>query len=190
MKLINIIYGLRDPRNDVYYYIGKSSVGVNRPLTHLIESHSSSIKTWVSELKEKELNPLIDIIEEVNNLDSLAIREKYWIDYYYNLNPSLLNVQSLPREIEEIRSEKTDEEFDKLAAIIEKIPEILKRERMIRGIRQEELSELTGMSRSTISLLERGSNISFDSIKNYFNAIVAKNRITTVKKERVRNTEK
>ena len=99
-------------------------------------------------------------------------------------------MQSLPREIEEIRSEKTDEEFDKLAAILEKIPEILKRERMMRGIRQEELSELTGMSRSTISLLERGSNISFDSIKNYFNAIVAKNRITTVKKERVRNTEK
>ena len=190
MKLINIIYGLRDPRNDVYCYIGKSSVGVNRPLTHLIESHSSHINIWISELKAKELNPLIDIIEEVKDLDSLATREKYWINYYFNLNPSLLNVQSLPWEIEEIRSEKTDEEFDKLSSIIDKIPEILKRERMMRGIRQEELSELTGMSRSTISLLERGSNISFDSIKQYFNAIVTQNRITTVKKERVRNIDK
>ncbi len=183
--MINIIYGLRDPRNDVYCYIGKSSVGVNRPLTHLIESHSLNIKMWVSELKDKDLNPLIDIIEEVDNLDCLPIREKYWIDYYFNLNPFLLNIQSLPKEIVEVRSEKTDEEFDKLAEIIEKIPEILRRERMMRGIKQEELSELTGLSKSTISFVERGLNITFESIKYYFNGIITKKRVNTVNKERV-----
>jgi DNA-binding XRE family transcriptional regulator len=185
MQLINIIYGLRDPRNDVYFYIGKSSVGINRPLSHLVESHSSNIKLWVSELKEKDLNSLIDIIEEVDNLDNLPIREKYWITYYFNLNPFLLNVQSLPKEIEEIRSEKTDEDFDKLTAIINKIPEILKRERIMRGIKQEELSELIGLSKSTISLVEKGSNIKFESIKSYFNGIITKDRITSVNKNRV-----
>jgi len=190
MKIRNIIYGLRDPRNDVYCYVGKSSVGVTRPLTHLIESHSENIRGWVSELTEKGLNPLVDIIEEVTTLDELPLREKYWIDYYFNLNPLLLNIQSIPKEIEEIRSDKTDQDLDKLLSIIDIIPEILKRERMLRGVRQEELSKLTGMSRSTISLLENGSNINLDSIKLYLEAIITKNRVTTVKKERVRNTEK
>ena len=84
MKIRNIIYGLRDPRNDVYCYVGKLSVVVTRPLTHLIESHSENIRGWVSELTEKGLNPLVDIIEEVTTLDELPLREKYWIDYYFN----------------------------------------------------------------------------------------------------------
>ncbi len=106
------------------------------------------------------------------------------------MNPLLLNIQSIPKEIEEIRSDKTDQDLDKLLSIIDIIPEILKRERMLRGVRQEGLSKLTGMSRSTISLLENGSNINLDSIKLYLEAIITKNRVTTVKKERVRNTEK
>ena len=42
----NIIYGLRDPRNDVYQYIGKSTVGVKRPISHLTKSHSPKVKEW------------------------------------------------------------------------------------------------------------------------------------------------
>jgi hypothetical protein len=86
MIIKNIVYGLRDPRNDVYYYIGKSSVGMS-PMTHLVESHSEKVNAWVTELKEKGYFPLIDIIEEVEDLDDLSEREKYWIAYYYEINP-------------------------------------------------------------------------------------------------------
>ena len=43
----NIIYGLRDPRNDVYQYIGKSTVGSKRALEHLTLSHSDKVNEWV-----------------------------------------------------------------------------------------------------------------------------------------------
>lgn len=49
----NIIYGLRDPRNDVYQYIGKSTIGESRPLQHLTKSHSSNVNNWVKELATK-----------------------------------------------------------------------------------------------------------------------------------------
>jgi hypothetical protein len=40
----NIIYGLKDPRNDVYCYIGKSTVGEKRALSHLTKSHSKKVQ--------------------------------------------------------------------------------------------------------------------------------------------------
>ena len=58
----NIIYGLRDPRNDVYQYIGKSTVGSKRALQHLIKSHSEKVNEWVANLNENWLYPLVDII--------------------------------------------------------------------------------------------------------------------------------
>ena len=189
MKVKNIIYGLRDPRNDVYYYVGKSSVGVNRPLTHLVESHSGKINEWVESLRSIGHSPLIDILDEVMTIDDLPEREKYWIDYYYNTNPELLNIQLLPKEIEQVRSDETDEEFENLLSFFDKIPEILKRERMLRGLKQEELSELTGMSRSTISLIERGANVSYNSLKLYIESILTRDRISLVNRERVRNTD-
>ena len=53
IEIENIIYGLRDPRNDVYQYIGKSTVGKNRPLQHLCKSHSDFVNKWVEELASK-----------------------------------------------------------------------------------------------------------------------------------------
>ena len=110
----NIIYGLRDPRNDVYQYIGKSTVGEQRPLQHLTQSHSAQVNEWVKMLADNWLYPKIDIIEEVENLNDLAIREKYWIAYYHDINPNLLNVQSLPNELVETRSDQDGRDFEEL----------------------------------------------------------------------------
>jgi len=64
--MLNIIYGLRDPRNDVYNYIGKSTVGNSRPLEHLKRSHSKEVREWGIYLESKGLTMIIDIIEEVD----------------------------------------------------------------------------------------------------------------------------
>ena len=61
--MINIVYGLRDPRNDVYQYIGKSTVGEKRPLQHLTKSHSDTVNEWVKLLEDQWLYPQIDVIE-------------------------------------------------------------------------------------------------------------------------------
>ena len=78
---MNIIYGLKDPRNDVYQYIGKSTVGNKRALQHLKKSHSSKVNEWVALLESKWLYPIVDILEEVEDVDELNEREKHWINY-------------------------------------------------------------------------------------------------------------
>jgi DNA-binding XRE family transcriptional regulator len=161
----NIIYGLRDPRNDVYQYIGKSTVGEQRPLQHLTRSHSPYVNEWVKMLEENWLYPKIDIIEEVKDINDLPDRERYWIDYYYNINPSLFNIMLMPEELVETRSDDDAKSFDDLFRIIHSISSILKRERLCRKLTQQQLSELMGVSRSTLSLLEKGDNVNLAVIQ-------------------------
>jgi hypothetical protein len=184
-KMVNIIYGLRDPRNDVYQYIGKSTVGINRPLKHLKKSHSDNVNKWVNELEENWIYPIIDIIEEVENLENLSEREKYWINYYYDINPNLLNISLKPNNICNTRDESAIENFNYLIRIIGDIPKILKNERLYRGLCQDEMAKHMGVSRSTISLCENGKNVNFDIIRTYFRTLKGIDLITNVCNERI-----
>lgn len=168
--MTNLIYGLRDPRNDVYFYIGKTTIGEKRALSHLLKSHSTLVNDWVNTLFEKNIVPYVDIIEEVNNIEELSNREKYWINFYKDFNPELLNIK-LYKNINRTRNKETDKEFDILCESINNLHIILKRERKLRGINQEDLSKLSNMSRSTISLIESGDNINISSIKKYLDCI-------------------
>jgi hypothetical protein len=89
--MANLIYGLRDPRNDVYKYIGKTTIGNGRPLEHLTHSHNSFVNEWVTELSKLGQTPYVDIIEKDIPLEKLADKERYYISYYsgqlFNLNP-------------------------------------------------------------------------------------------------------
>lgn len=165
--MINIIYGLRDPRNDVYQYIGKSTVGVERPLQHLICSHSEKVNEWVKNLGEIWYYPIIDIIEEVDDLNDLPSREKHWINYYYNINPCLLNIQLIDYPLQNIHNEEDEKKFNFLIAVIHDISNILRKERLCRNLTQGELAKEMKASRSTISLCECGSNVSLKVVQNY-----------------------
>jgi transcriptional regulator with XRE-family HTH domain len=165
---MNIIYGLRDPRNDVYQYIGKSTVGKERALKHLTKSHSDRVNQWVSMLENNWLYPSVDIIEEVENVDDLSDREDYWISYYKEINPYLLNIQLPDKKINNVRSDKDEAEYEFMLKVLFKIPEILKRERVYRRITQEEMAKNMKVSRSTLSLCERNANVTFEVIQKYF----------------------
>ena len=184
-RMRNIVYGLRDPRNDVYYYIGKSTVGVERPLTHLTHSHSEKVNEWVKMLADRWLYPQIDIIEEVDDLDQLGEREEYWINYYHELNPSLLNTQ-LVSNIVETRTDEDETIFEMLRGHVSSIPEILRKERIYRKLSQEELAECMGISRSTLSLMERGENVTFDTVQKCFLALRGFDILTKTDSQRAR----
>lgn len=163
----NIIYGLRDPRNDVYQYIGKSTVGNKRALKHLSKSHSEKVNEWVESLYDKWLYPKVDIIEEVTEIDDLPEREKYWINFYYKTNPNLLNIKCVDNSINKIRNEEDEKRFNFLQDIVFKIPEILKNERLYRNIKQSDMAKEMGINRSTLSSLENGGNVNLKTIQQY-----------------------
>ena len=87
----NLIYGLRDPRNDVYKYIGKTTVGNSRPLQHLLKSHNQLVNDWVKELNDLGLSPHVDIIEKDIELNELAEKEKFYIRYFSEMHEELFN---------------------------------------------------------------------------------------------------
>lgn len=164
---MNIIYGLRDPRNDVYQYIGKSTVGNRRALQHLTKSHSDKVNEWVGFLESNWLYPLVDIIEEVEDINDLSKREEYWINYYYDINPELLNVMLIDKSINYIRTDEDEKEFDFLLSILSKLPSILKKERLYRKLSQDELAKVMNASRSTVSLCENSKDVKFSTIQKY-----------------------
>jgi DNA-binding XRE family transcriptional regulator len=182
----NIIYGLRDPRNDVYQYIGKSTVGEKRPLQHLTNSHSTHVNEWVKMLEENWLYPKIDIIEEVEDLDDLAIREKYWIGYYHDINPNLLNVMLLPDELVETRSDQDGKDFEELSRIVSNIPHIVKKERQYRRITQADMAKRMGVSRSTLVQLELGHGVGLHVLIKCMLALKEAEIKTKVSGQRVR----
>lgn len=151
----------------MYQYIGKSTVGTKRGIQHLTRSHSQKVNEWVSELAEGWRYPLVDVIEEVEELDDLAEREKYWINFYSEINPFLLNINLIAKPAPNGRSKEDEERFNFLYGIIQDIPAILKKERMCRGITQGDLSQEMGVSRSTVSLCERGENVTLRTVRHY-----------------------
>ena len=169
--MINIIYGLRDPRNDVYQYIGKSTVGTKRALQHLTQSHSERVNEWINRLKENWQYPIIDIIEEVENIEDLPEREKYWINYYYGINPNLLNIQLIEEPLFNVRSEEDEQKFNFLALVIHDAPRILKKERLCRNLTQNDLAKEMGAARSTVSLCENGGNVTLKILQDYIRTL-------------------
>ena len=165
---MNIIYGLKDPRNDVYQYIGKSTVGNKRALQHLKKSHSSKVNEWVALLESKFVYPIVDIIEKVEDIDNLSEREKHWINYYKDINPDLLNIQLIEKKPVNRKKDKDEGEYQFMLKILFKIPDILKKERKYRKLTQDEMAKEMNVSRSTLSLCENSANVTFKTIQKYF----------------------
>jgi len=184
----NIVYGLRDPRNDVYQYIGKSSVGLDRPLQYLTSQLHTKVEEWIAELGSLWLYPEIDVIEEVQDLNDLCEREEHWIKYYSNINPNLLNTQLVEKIILPTRSEKDIEDFHLLFTIIHKISTILKNERTFRNYTQQQIADELKISRSSVGKMERSDySVSLKMIDDYVRLLKGLEIISQIKKERVRS---
>jgi len=153
----NIIYGLRDPRNDTYTYIGKSTVGNKRALSHLKISHSRKVNEWVEDLRQKRFEPLVDIIETVDDINELAEREKYWVKYYLEINPFLLNSQLKPRNINVVVTVEDRKDLELVKNIMPRLWVLLRKERERRKISQKEMADISGISHGTLKNLEQGN---------------------------------
>lgn len=150
----NLIYGLRDPRDDLYYYIGKTKVGKNRPISHLHYSHNKKVKEWVSELKKFNLEPYIDIIEENIDINDLRERERYWISEYKKINDELFNEQLVDDRIYSL-SEVNWDRLEDVGKFLSNLPSFIKGLRIRYNLTQIEIAELCGVSKLTLAKVER-----------------------------------
>jgi DNA-binding XRE family transcriptional regulator len=171
-----IIYGLRCPKTDSYRYIGKSSSGIKRAKSHLIYSHSQSVNKWVSDLRDKGLCPLIDVIEPCPTQESLIEREKFWIKFYEDAGCELLNVYIYKSDYIAELTEEVDIAQYNLEKALKKANDELVQVSTLRGfirnrrkslnLKQKDLAELAGITQRTLTDIELGKgNPSYTTIE-------------------------
>lgn len=90
--MIYYIYSLKDPITNKIRYIGKTTNIQKRYYYHCSNYHLNNENThrsnWIKSLKNQNLKPIIEIIEECENWQE---REIYWIKYHKDLGYDLCN---------------------------------------------------------------------------------------------------
>lgn len=88
------IYVLRDPRNGLPMYVGKSNAPyVSSRLAqhmHVRDDDTSPRAEWVRELKAIGMRPELGVLETVKT-EAEVRAEQYWIEMFEPLSPRLLN---------------------------------------------------------------------------------------------------
>ena len=161
----NLIYGLRDPRNDVYKYIGKTTVGNERPLKHLIKSHNHLVNQWVDELSKLGSSPYVDIIEKDIPLEQLAEKEKYYITYFSDLYGELFNGGQHIKECISKPSILDHKYIDNALTTLLNPGEIFKMLKVSTGFCHETIGHMLNVGRKTAYRLKEGeTNITLDTV--------------------------
>lgn len=176
---LNLIYGLRDPITDEYRYVGKSTSGIKRPMSHFTHSHNNNVNEWIKTLKNKNLLPIIDILEEIDGENELSIRETYWINLFSescklfndnSIDPLRIRISGLEKALltkEKVLIAKMTQ-LDGALATWENLGSLMKQRRKMLNLTQEDISEMLNISTRTIQSMEKNnSKINFDYIKKY-----------------------
>ena len=89
------IYGMFDPKESEFFYIGSSVNPINRFSTHRkSKSAAPKVKEVINELEAEGFEPELRILEEVSTTERKR-REGYWINYYQDRGHHLANRRSV-----------------------------------------------------------------------------------------------
>jgi y4mF family transcriptional regulator len=163
MKSQRLIYSLQCPFTNEIHYIGKSTQGMIRPLSHLSNSHSEKVKQWVDNLKEIGHSPIVEVIEYVSLDDDIDARERYWIQREVNkgsilLNSCLVTPLLIESKLDELLGDGEGMESFKIGNFIKERRKRLK-------LTQEEFAGRAGVALTVIRKLEQGkTNLNIDSL--------------------------
>jgi len=166
----NIIYALKCPITNEIHYVGKSSNGMIRPLSHIRNSHSEKINQWVNDLSVFGYKPNIEILEVIKSEHHLSVREKYWVNKCLNNGCYLLNSNLV---IPDIINPLLDQCFtDSNTDFFLSISKIVKKKRKDTGLSQEEFAAKICVALSVVRKIEQGkTNINLLSLIQVLNAL-------------------
>src|SRR5690242_2440771 len=89
----NLIYGLVDPNTSQVRYIGLSSTGFKRPLSHCRPSSVDDTRRgrWLRTLFRQGVKPIIQVLHVAPNKGDLPVLERHWIALGRSLGWQLTN---------------------------------------------------------------------------------------------------
>jgi len=86
------VYTLADPRNGTIRYVGITRDVSQRYYYHCLPGDTTSnAYEWLKELRDKEIKPILSIIEEVDSWDAAYKSETYWMNFLLAEEEPLLN---------------------------------------------------------------------------------------------------
>lgn len=150
-----IIYALKCPFTEEVHYVGKSTSGIVRPLTHMSKFHSDKINEWVESLKGIGSKPEIEILENVSDEINIDERERHYIKKYLSkgnilLNSHLYNASLVTEKFEKHLSKNSKPNIDVVSQFI-------KTRRKQVGLTQKEFAERTGVALTVLQKIEQGN---------------------------------
>ena len=102
-----VVYGLEDPRDHLYHYVGITNDVYRRFNEHVTGSSGNIEKNgWIFECRQAKIMIVMREIERLDSAEDAAQREKFWIAHYRDLGHPLHNSAVTRRSL----SEKPDAE--------------------------------------------------------------------------------
>ena len=166
----------------------KSIQGVERAKTHLNHSHNPLVNQWIRELKSEDYEPLIHVLEDVEDWTQLADKEKYWVGKLLGEGADLFNVliresyndsaKAYNDRISLQLSQRKQLLEDKLTKSIshfggcKDLAQLIKRRRKILKITQRQLAEISGIGVRTLKSIEDGdANPTINTLTNILDTL-------------------
>jgi len=167
------IYTLSCPITKKIKYVGKTKQSIySRLNSHLTEVGTSSKNVWISDLKNKGLIPIVEVLDEVYNNDLSNEFEYYWILQCRAWGYDLVNSkQKINKFIHIKKTKKINQEYkinnnSSVYRSIEKIVTELIKIRKDAKFTQEFMADWLKVSRKKLNEFENGS-FDFDLMVNY-----------------------
>lgn len=189
METTNLIYVLKDPRNDLGVYVGKTTIGVKRPISHIHYSHNEHVRKWVEELRKLQLSPKVEILEKNILLNDLSNKELFWISQFNAINENLFNITLMKDSKTILFFELNTEILENMDCFINDIPHFFKSVRWSYKLTQSQLCDYLNITRSTLTLIENGHSLKTSLLQKVIKLAItfSKNESITInKKQKIR----
>lgn len=185
METTNLIYVLKDPRNDLGVYVGKTTIGVERPIKHVHYSHNEHVRKWVEELKKLQLSPKVEILEKNILLNDLSNKELFWISEFAAINENLFNIALMKDSKTILFFELNTEILENMDRFINDIPHFFKSVRWSYKLTQSQLCDYLNITRSTLTLIENGHSLKTSLLQKVIKLAItfSKNESITINKK-------
>jgi DNA-binding transcriptional regulator YiaG len=145
-----LIYAIKNPNTQELLYVGQSSQWLIRPRQHLNHPAANSLlRKKIEEIRQTGVEPIIEILENIQDKQQLTDREKFWISKSLSDGHDLCNFQFAGKH-----PASTPRRRDGKTILANSIKQI----RYNMNMNQDKFAEFNKMSINTLRKIEQGND--------------------------------